>query len=45
MIVDPWGTVLAKASDRDCVITAEIDFDYLNKVRGLMPCQNHIKLI
>lgn len=38
MIIDPWGNVLAKASDKPCVITAEIDFDYLDKVRTQVPC-------
>lgn len=33
LIVDPWGTVVAQASDHPCVITAEIDLDYLGKVR------------
>lgn len=33
MIVDPWGNIIAKASDKPCVITAEIDFDYLRSVR------------
>lgn len=33
LIVDPWGNVIAKASDRPCVITADIDLDYLDKVR------------
>src|SRR5262249_12913838 len=27
MIIDPWGTVVAKASDRESVIIGEIDFD------------------
>lgn len=44
MIIDPWGTVVAKASDREMVIMAELDFNYLEKVRTLMPCQKHIKL-
>lgn len=34
MIVDPWGNVVAKASDRQCVITAEVDLDYLASVRN-----------
>ncbi len=34
LIVDPWGNVIAKASDHPCVITAEIDLDYLNGVRN-----------
>ena len=33
LIVDPWGTVIARAPDRPCVITAEIDLDYLQEVR------------
>lgn len=33
MIIDPWGNVIAKAPDEPCVITAEINFDYLDKVR------------
>ena len=33
MIVDPWGTVIAQASDRPGVIMAELDREYLLKVR------------
>ena len=33
MIVDPWGTVIARASDRTQVVTAEIDLDYVAQVR------------
>ena len=33
LVVDPWGTVIAKASDKPFVITAEIDLDYLAAVR------------
>lgn len=33
LIVDPWGTVIARASDKPGVITAEIDLDYETKVR------------
>ena len=45
MIIDPWGTVMAKASDREGVVMAELDFEYLARVRAMMPCQQHIKLI
>lgn len=38
IIVDPWGSVIAKASNKPCVITAEIDLDYLEKVRAEIPC-------
>ena len=34
MIVDPWGNVIAMAQDKPCVSIAEIDFDYLEKVRN-----------
>ncbi len=36
-IIDPWGTVLSQASDAEEVITAEIDFDYLARVRKQLP--------
>ncbi len=37
LIVDPWGTIIAKAREEACVITAEIDLDYLDKIRGMLP--------
>ncbi|HZW75322.1 MAG TPA: nitrilase-related carbon-nitrogen hydrolase, partial [Caldimonas sp.] len=43
-IVDPWGTVIARASDSECVITAEIDLDLLAEVRAQLPCLEHIQL-
>jgi predicted amidohydrolase len=33
MIIDPWGNVIARASNHPDVIFAEIDLDYVNKVR------------
>ena len=33
LIVDPWGNVIAKASDKPCVITGEIDLDYREKIK------------
>jgi len=41
LIIDPWGTVIAKASDKECVIAAEIDLEYLEKVRRCMPSLKH----
>lgn len=41
MIVDAWGNVIAQAGDKECVITAEIDLDYLDSVRVRMPCLTH----
>ena len=44
MIVDPWGTVLARAADGQQVITAEIDTEHLARVRRDMPCHSHARL-
>lgn len=38
IIVDPWGNVIAKASDRACVVTAEIDMSYVDTMRAQLPC-------
>ncbi|MBQ6852761.1 MAG: carbon-nitrogen hydrolase family protein, partial [Peptococcaceae bacterium] len=37
MIVDPWGAVIARASDKPGVILAEIDLEYLHAVRAKNP--------
>jgi len=44
LIVDPWGTVVAEASDKVGVISAALDFDYLTQVRAAVPCLAHRKL-
>ncbi|XP_053377502.1 deaminated glutathione amidase-like [Mercenaria mercenaria] len=41
LIVDPWGTVLAECGEGEGVCVAEIDLEYLQKVRLQMPLQNH----
>lgn len=41
MIVDPWGTVLAKAPDAEHVVTAELELGFLDSVRGNMPVHDH----
>ncbi|OMH85115.1 Nitrilase-like protein [Zancudomyces culisetae] len=44
MIVDPWGTVLAKCSDfttEPSLATAEIDMQRLEKIRTQMPVAKH----
>lgn len=41
LIVDPWGNVIAKAPDKACVITAEIDLDYRMRMkRQLITLEN-----
>ncbi|HEX5192519.1 MAG TPA: carbon-nitrogen hydrolase family protein [Solirubrobacteraceae bacterium] len=37
LIIDPWGVVLAGASDGEGVIVAELDFDVLRRVREQLP--------
>jgi deaminated glutathione amidase len=37
LIVDPWGTVIARASDREGVTTADLDFSLVRGVRKQVP--------
>lgn len=41
MVVDPWGKVIARAQDKACYISAELDFDYLAEVRSNLPSLRH----
>ena len=44
MIVDPWGKVISRAAlAADEIITAELDMEYLEKVRKNLPALDHIK--
>ena len=44
MIIDPWGTVIARASDCSGIIFAEIDLDYLERVRQKNPAVNNCRM-
>lgn len=44
LMVDPWGHVIARRNDRPGIVTAQIDFDYLKEVRGMIPLRNHKRL-
>jgi deaminated glutathione amidase len=44
MIVDPWGNILAELPDGPGTAIAEIDLDYLAKVRRELPALTHRKL-
>ncbi|HZR82330.1 MAG TPA: carbon-nitrogen hydrolase family protein [Candidatus Binatia bacterium] len=44
-IVDPWGTVVARASDGEGVVVGEIDLAYLARVRSELPCLEHARLL
>jgi len=42
MIIDPWGEIIEKIDEAVGVITAEIDLDYLHKIRKNLPvCEHH----
>jgi predicted amidohydrolase len=42
MIVDPWGIVVAQASDNECFVLATLDLEWLEKVRHDLPVLEHI---
>jgi predicted amidohydrolase len=44
MIVDPWGRIVAELADGAGIISAEIDLDYLAKVRAELPALRHRRL-
>jgi deaminated glutathione amidase len=44
MIVDPWGRVLARASDQEGVVVARIDLEYQERVRRELPALKHARL-
>ncbi len=37
MVIDPWGTIVARARDEAGILYAEIDLDYVDRIRGKMP--------
>jgi predicted amidohydrolase len=37
MVIDPWGTVLAQAGDREAVIVADLDLGMVDRVRASIP--------
>lgn len=44
MVIDPWGTTVAEASDHAGVVVADVDRGYLNKVRESLPSLRHRRL-
>jgi predicted amidohydrolase len=44
LIIDPWGTVVAEASDGEGLAVGEIDFALQDRVRTELPCLDHKKL-
>ncbi len=37
MVIDPWGEVIAEAGEEEAILSAEIDLDLVNEVRGRIP--------
>jgi len=43
MIIGPWGVPIAHAEDREGIIMADMDKNYLDEVRNKLPVLNHIQ--
>jgi predicted amidohydrolase len=41
MMVDPWGVIIAGASDREGYFYGELDLEYRDQVRKQLPCLDH----
>ena len=44
LVIDPWGTIMAEASDRVGLVSATLDLNYLEQVRRAVPCLSHRRL-
>jgi len=44
MVIDPWGKVMAVAPDGPGLVLAEIDLDYLARIREELPVLSHRRL-
>jgi predicted amidohydrolase len=44
LIIDPWGTVVAEATDRPGIIAADLDLDWLANIRARLPALRHRRL-
>ena len=44
LVVDPWGTIIAEASDQQGVIVTPIDLEFQAKVRRELPCLSHRRM-
>ncbi|MFD1205615.1 carbon-nitrogen hydrolase family protein [Sporosarcina contaminans] len=43
MIIDPWGTVVAKAPEKESIIYAELEGERVQSARESIPCLTHRK--
>ena len=44
LVADPWGRVVAEASDGVGVTLAELDLTQVGRVRGMLPALRHRRL-
>lgn len=44
-VVDPWGTIVAHASENTQIFYYDIDLEYLRECRKKIPTLDHVKLI
>jgi deaminated glutathione amidase len=42
--VDPWGAVIAEASDQVGFVSATLDLGYVQRVRAAIPCLDHRRM-
>jgi len=45
LIADPWGLVVAKASDGVGVVSSRLDMGQVKRVRGMIPVAEHRRRI
>lgn len=41
MVVDPWGAIVAQCSEGETMCFAEIDLNYVDEVRRVLPMFSH----
>lgn len=44
LVVDPWGEVVAQASEGEGFCVARVDLAYQDRVRAALPCLSHVRL-
>lgn len=42
-IVNPWGTIIKEADEKECILYGELDLDMVQKVRRELPLLKHIR--
>ncbi len=43
MVIDPWGIVVAQATDGISTVIADLDLDILKSIRTTFPALNHVR--